>query len=73
MKRRIALPATLALAALVLAGCFDSSDSKSSSDPQDQFGRTFRAAFNASENADPINPRPGDAGELTLTGDPIDF
>ncbi|CAN5729192.1 hypothetical protein BH23PSE1_BH23PSE1_15530 [soil metagenome] len=75
MKPMFRASAALLLLTMPLAACFEDSRSaeREPQQPQDQFGSTFAAAFNASESDEPINPRPGDAGELSRTTDPIDF
>jgi hypothetical protein len=72
MNATLRMSALLLLATLGLAGCKeDSTDTVVA--PQDQFGDTFSKAFRAEPTDPPINPMPGDAGTLTLTGQPVDF
>lgn len=82
MTSKLTLLAGLALAAVTLGACNDSdNDSDNDNDgggnaavaPQDQVGGAFSTAFAAGPNDAPIDPQAGDAGTLTLTGDPIDF
>lgn len=76
MTRTLKVSSTLVLVAFVLTACNgddDDDDTSRSTAPQDQFGTTFSRAFAADRNAEPIDPKPGDAGALTLTGEPINF
>ncbi len=77
MGKMTRLAAVLAVAAFALAACNDDDDGggggNSGGDPQDEIGATFADAFDAAAADDPIDPEPGDAGEDTLTDDPIDF
>ena len=74
--KTIRLAPVLLLAAFALAACNDDEDSAGGGgggDPQDQFGSAFAQAFDADANDEPVDPEPGDAGELSLTADPVDF
>ena len=78
MGKMTRLAAVLAVAAFALAACNDDDDGgggggNAGGDPQDEIGATFADAFDAAAADDPIDPEPGDAGEDTLTDDPIDF
>lgn len=74
MTRMLRLTSVLVLAAAALAACDDDdNDNAGGGAPQDQFGSAFAQAFEADANADPIDPEPGDAGELSLTADPVNF
>lgn len=74
MANVIRLAAILSVSALMLAACDDSDNGGSANgDPQDEFGATFAQAFNADGTDDAIDPALGDAGELSLTDDPVNF
>lgn len=73
---KLRLAALLGGGALLLAAC-DGSDSGGGSaaggDPQDAFGATFAQAFDASRTDEAVVTEAGDAGDLSLTDDPVDF
>lgn len=75
MIRMLRLSSVLVPAALALAACDDAGadDGEAELQIQERFGGAFAAAFNADENAEPINPTSDTLPPVSFTTDPVDF
>ncbi len=78
MQKHLLIKLAIGAALLGVAGCGGDDDNNNGGGGgpvaiQQQFGQTFAMAFNASGNADPIDPQPGDLPAVSFTTDPIDF